>query len=243
MVADAPGDGPPATLPVAAAGIPDEVRALPQFVVWAWEFRDHRWCKPPLRADGLGYAASNDARTWASCDEALAAYQRRNLAGIGFAIASDDPFVFIDLDDCRDPQTGDVDPWAVRVLDRFRHTYHEVSPSATGFKILGRGTPPNDQHVHPIAGDTTSGEDRDLCVHQIHDAQRASPPGAPAAVRDAQAALDGLYTELFPREEAAQRIHVHARSRDTTKATTRAWSAHATHAPAQSSADSSMPAT
>ena len=197
MVADAPGAGPPVTLPVEAAGIPDDVRALPQFVVWAWAYRDHRWCKPPLRADGLGCAASNDARTWASCDEALAAYQRRNLDGIGFAIASDDSFFFIDVDDCRDPQTGDVDPWAARVLDRFSHTYHEVSPSATGFKILGRGKPPGDQHVHPIAGA------RPRAKVEIFDSIKYTTlsghrlPGAPATVEDAQAALDELYTELF----------------------------------------------
>ena len=64
-----------------------------------------------MRADGLGEAASNDACTLASCEDALAAYQRRRLDGIGpLAIASDDPYFFVDLDDCRDPQTGAIDP-------------------------------------------------------------------------------------------------------------------------------------
>jgi len=201
MVADAPGNGPPATLPVVAAGIPADVRSLPQFVVWAWEYREHRWRKPPLRADGLGSALSNDAGTWASCDEALASYQRRNLAGIGFAIASDDPFFFIDLDDCRDSQTGDVDPWAARVLDRFRHTYHEVSPSATGFKILGLGTPPGDQHVQSIAGARPQAKVEIFASIKYTTLSGHRLPGAPAAVRDAQEALDGLYMELFPSED------------------------------------------
>ena len=241
MVADAPGAGPPVTLPVEAAGIPDDVRALPQFVVWAWAYRDQRWCKPPLRADGLGCAASNDARTWASCDEALAAYQRRNLDGIGFAIASDDSFFFIDVDDCRDPQTGDVDPWAARVLDRFRHTYHEVSPSATGFKILGRGKPPGDQHVHPIAGA------RPRAKLEIFDSIKYTTlaghrlPGAPATVSDAQAALGSSTRRLFLGQDGGT-DRVHARSggpHDDEARLDRARHA----AMARRSAGSSMPAT
>ena len=202
MAAEAPSAVPPATLPVAAAGIPAEVRALPQFVVWTWAYRDGRWRKPPLRADGLGDAASNDERTWATCEAALAAYQRRGLHGIGVAVASDDPFFFVDLDDCRDPRTGAVAPWAAQVLARFRHTYQEVSPRATGFKVLGRGTPPGDRHVYHVAGS------RPGAKVEVFDAVKYTTltghrlPGAPAAVRNAQAALDGLYAELFPDEGA-----------------------------------------
>jgi primase-polymerase (primpol)-like protein len=191
MAVNALYDGPPATLPVVASGIPEDVQALPQFVVWDWEYRDNHWRKPPLRADGLGYAASNDARTWACCDEALAAYQRRNLGGIGFAIASDDPFFFIDLDDCRDPLTGDVDSWAAQVLDRFRHTYQEVSPSATGFKILGLGTPPIDQYVQPIAGARPRAKVEVFASIKYTTLSGHRLLEAPATVNDAQSALKG----------------------------------------------------
>jgi hypothetical protein len=41
----------------------------------------------------------------------------------------------IDLDTCRDPATGHVEPWAQEVLDRLS-TYSEVSPSGTGIKAF-----------------------------------------------------------------------------------------------------------
>jgi hypothetical protein len=41
----------------------------------------------------------------------------------------------IDLDTCRDPTTGAIQPWALDVLRRF-NTYSEVSPSGTGVKLF-----------------------------------------------------------------------------------------------------------
>jgi primase-polymerase (primpol)-like protein len=200
--ADDPRHGPPPTLPVVAAGIPEDLRALPQFVVWAWVYRDGRWCKPPLRADGLGPADSDDARTWASCAAALAAHQRRQLDGIGLAIGTTDPFFFVDLDDCRDPRTGTVAPWATRILDQFRHTYQELSPSATGYTILGRGIPPGDQHVYPIPGGKPRAKIELFAAIKYTTLTGHRLPSAPATVCDAQAALEALYSELFLPEDA-----------------------------------------
>lgn len=193
---DAPVLAPPATLRVDSAGIPAALRALPQFVVWSWVYRIDRWKKPPLRADGRGDAASNDARTWAGCDDALAAYRGRNLDGIGFAVATDDPFFFVDLDDCRDPATGEVAPWVQPILDRFQITYGEISPSGTGFKIVGRGTPPRQQMVTFMTGE------RPRAKIEIYDSIRYTTltghrlPGAPPEVRDAQEALDWLARDV-----------------------------------------------
>jgi hypothetical protein len=41
----------------------------------------------------------------------------------------------VDLDTCRDPQTGTIDPWALKVQAGF-NTYAEVSPSETGIKLF-----------------------------------------------------------------------------------------------------------
>src|SRR5690606_23560882 len=51
-----------------------------------------------------------------------------------------DDFIGIDLDGCRDPETGDLEPWAAAVYSRFSGTYAEVSPSGTGIKIFARTT-------------------------------------------------------------------------------------------------------
>lgn len=48
--------------------------------------------------------------------------------GNGFALGG------IDLDTCREPNTGSVEPWAREVIDQFA-SYAEVSPSRTGIKV------------------------------------------------------------------------------------------------------------
>jgi hypothetical protein len=41
----------------------------------------------------------------------------------------------VDLDSCRNPETGEIDPWVQDVIDRFK-TYTEISPSQTGVKLF-----------------------------------------------------------------------------------------------------------
>ncbi|POG54425.1 hypothetical protein AUR65_015800 [Haloferax marisrubri] len=54
----------------------------------------------------------------------------------------DDPIVGVDLDDCRDPETGDVDDDAQDIIDRL-DSYTEVSPSGTGYHVLIKGELPD----------------------------------------------------------------------------------------------------
>jgi len=46
--------------------------------------------------------------------------------------------VAFDLDDCREPETGQLDPWAQGLVDR-ANSYTEVTPSGNGLRIIGRG--------------------------------------------------------------------------------------------------------
>ncbi len=41
----------------------------------------------------------------------------------------------IDLDTCRDPGNGEIEPWALEVIKRFG-SYTEISPSGTGVKVF-----------------------------------------------------------------------------------------------------------
>ena len=51
------------------------------------------------------------------------------------------PYVGIDLDKCRDPETGKIEPWAEAII-RELDSYTELSPSGRGFHIWVRGTLP-----------------------------------------------------------------------------------------------------
>ncbi len=52
-------------------------------------------------------------------------------------------FVYIDLDHVRDPQTGEVQAWALELIE-FLNTYTEISASGAGFHLVARGSLPED---------------------------------------------------------------------------------------------------
>src|SRR4051812_10079389 len=84
--------------------IPDELKGFRHFLVWDWRLREGKdgptWTKPPLKVTGVGNAKSTDPNDWGTFAAAVTTYRERKLAGIGFALAADDPFVFGDVDDC-----------------------------------------------------------------------------------------------------------------------------------------------
>ena len=59
--------------------------------------------------------------------------------GLGFRFDWDAsaPFAFVDLDHCRNRETGEIEPWALAIISRL-NSYTEVSPSGTGLHILDR---------------------------------------------------------------------------------------------------------
>ena len=123
-----------AKLPQALAPL----QARPQWVVWRWTAQRDRWQKPPFRATAPElHASTKDPSTWADYATALAAAQAGQADGITYVLTESDPFAAMDLDHCRDSETGSIDPWAQNFLDTARHTYSEVTPSGSGVRIWG----------------------------------------------------------------------------------------------------------
>lgn len=60
---------------------------------------------------------------------------------VGFLLTPDDPFFLLDLDGCRNPTTGDAEPWSQTILQQFPGLFFEISTSGTGFHIIGTGRP------------------------------------------------------------------------------------------------------
>lgn len=56
----------------------------------------------------------------------------------GYVFNADGPFVGVDLDDCRDPETGEIDPEAQDIIDRL-DSYTIISTSGTGIHVYVRG--------------------------------------------------------------------------------------------------------
>jgi len=122
--------------------IPDELRERASFVAWKLEERDGGLTKIPYDAKIGRKASSTDSRTWATFREVLEALEAGGYDGAGYVFSSGDPYAGIDLDDCRDPQDGTIEPWAKKIIDAL-DGYTESSPSGRGVHIIVKGRAPN----------------------------------------------------------------------------------------------------
>jgi primase-polymerase (primpol)-like protein len=82
-------------------------------------------------------ASSTDPKTWRHHETALEAYGAGLVCGVGRVIRAEESLVGIDLDNCRDPESGTLSVWASFLLERL-NTYSEVSPSGRGVKAWVR---------------------------------------------------------------------------------------------------------
>ena len=121
--------------------IPERLTERRQWVCWRLEERDGKATKMPYTPGTLRRASSTDLMTWRTFSEALAAYETGEppYDGIGFMFCSADPFVGIDLDDCRNPETGKVAEWAREIISSVKEGYVEISPSGTGVHVVVEG--------------------------------------------------------------------------------------------------------
>jgi putative DNA primase/helicase len=116
--------------------IPAELRELEQWVIWRPEDRDGKATKVPHCARPPHWRASSvDPETWARFTEAAHAAEAEAFGGVGFVFTADDPYTGIDLDACRDPETGHVDLIAVDIVEML-DGYVEISPSGTGLQVI-----------------------------------------------------------------------------------------------------------
>ena len=124
--------------------IPDELKALAHWVVWGFEERDGKLTKPPFQSKyPLKSASSTDRETWNTFDETIRSYkacENGGISGIGFVVTGS-PFTGIDLDHCRDPETGEVEEGANKIIAKMK-SYCEITPSKEGVRIWVKGKPP-----------------------------------------------------------------------------------------------------
>lgn len=142
-------DRPPRPDPLALEpdAVPEALCEPDQWVCWRYHWAEDRdeWTKVPVDVGTGGFARSTDPETWTSFADALAYHDRSgtDTDGLGFVVhETEDLVVGIDLDDCRDPATGDLEAWAEDLLEAVP-TYAEVSPSGTGLRLFGFGFLPD----------------------------------------------------------------------------------------------------
>jgi putative DNA primase/helicase len=184
--------------------IPPELKALPQWVGWRFVWREGKpgeagkWTKAPFRADGKGGAKSTDPETWATFDQAKTSVKRLGFDGIGFVFSPEDQYFGVDLDACRDKETGQLTPEASDWVNRFG-TYCEVSPSGTGVKLIGLGALPEGTMGRRNA--TTGAECYDRGRYFTVTGQRLQE--SPESCEGAPDVLTAFLAHHFPKKEAA----------------------------------------
>jgi putative DNA primase/helicase len=133
----------PTAIPVNVDGIPRELTRLKRWVAWryVWDEKRKRWTKPPFNAATGEAGSSTNPATWNTFSAAVKASKinRNAYDGIGAALGDAGwglTLCGIDLDDCRNPITGELNELARDIIETVE-TYTEVSPSGTGVKLFG----------------------------------------------------------------------------------------------------------
>jgi hypothetical protein len=202
----------------------DELRARNQWVGWKSVQRGEsaKGAKVPANPHRKGWASVDDRSTWGSHKQAEMAQERYDLDGVGFVLTDNDDYTGIDLDKCRNADTGVIEPWALEALS-FAETYAEFSPSGTGIRMFARG-----KVARAIKSDIAHieiyGSRRYLTVTGRHI------EGTPLDIREAPktlAALIARVEEISPKREepepSAVRPSTSASSSRASGAGERAW--------------------
>ena len=125
-----------------SAGIPATMKARDDWVAWRCHVPDDATPgdhvqKIPLNPQtGRPTDVTEPDAGWAFTD-AWACYDdpETDADGIGYVFTETSPYVGIDLDDCRDPETGTLEPMMADLVKVF-DSYTYVSTSGTGVHII-----------------------------------------------------------------------------------------------------------
>lgn len=169
--------------------IPAELKGEERWVCWQTETRDGKSTKVPVDPQTGEYASVSTPATWSTISAAWEyCRQSESVDGIGFVFRENGPYAGVDLDDCRDPVTGDVEDWAVDVLRRL-DSYTERSPSGTGFHVIVKGAVPN--------GGNRNGDLEMYDRNRYFTVTGDRVPGAPTTVEHREEALRAVHEEYI----------------------------------------------
>lgn len=121
--------------------IPEELKELPQWVLWRAEWNNKRQQYEKVPYSFSGYRASSTNKdTWTIFDAIHNLYEENNLYdGIGFMLSDNDKYIVLDIDNAID-ENGQIN--TDLALEMTELTYCEMSPSGTGLHCFFKGESP-----------------------------------------------------------------------------------------------------
>lgn len=126
--------------------IPEELKELPQWVLWRaeWDNKKQEYKKVPYSYAGYK-ASSTNSDTWTVFDAIYNIYEQNNsYDGIGFMLSNNDNYAVLDIDNVIDENgqiISDLENSDL-ALDMIQLTYCETSPSRTGLHCFFKGELP-----------------------------------------------------------------------------------------------------
>ncbi|MFC6954919.1 hypothetical protein [Halorubellus litoreus] len=121
--------------------MPAKLLEYPQWIVWRSELRDGKRTKIPVDPSTQQRASVDEPTQWVDYQTARRSLRVDGFDGLGFVFTDKDPFVGVDLDDCRNPVTGELSPLAHDITTTL-DSYAETSPSGLGVHVLAKADLP-----------------------------------------------------------------------------------------------------
>jgi hypothetical protein len=146
---------PPATLEPAQfvdpmPQFPQALKDKSNWVLWKLAQVNGKITKVPYQLDFATKAATTRANEWSdyksAANKIMSVGGITERQGVGRVVQKEERVVGIDLDGCRDPQTGAITQWAEDLVD-VANSYCEITPSQTGLRIWIIGNLPEGDMV------------------------------------------------------------------------------------------------
>jgi hypothetical protein len=122
------------------ANIPAELRTPKLWVRYNLSKDPKAPDKKPRKVPVVKWSEPENLR---SLDHLIAKGEKQD--GFQRLVFKEEGFVYVDLDKVRNADTGEVEPWAVKLIEDL-DSYTEISASKTGFHIVCKGTLVEDFH-------------------------------------------------------------------------------------------------
>ncbi len=129
---------------VNALEIPEELKELPNWVLWRAELdnKSNEYKKVPYSFAGYRASSTNND-SWTVFDPIYKTYEKRNeYNGIGFVLSEQDDYIVLDIDNAID-ENGELTTDLAN--DMVQITYCEISPSGTGLHCFFKGKLPSNR--------------------------------------------------------------------------------------------------
>ena len=126
--------------------VPTDARSRDRWICWRLETNsDGKKTKKPVNPHTGKVASANAPEVWTSFEEARQAHAGDDIdtSGIGFVFTAEDTIAGIDIDDGRDPVSGEPVSEEVAEIIESANSYIEVSQSGTGYHGLIHGLVPD----------------------------------------------------------------------------------------------------